>query len=117
MNFDIIREYVLNKKHVTESQPFGDDVLVYKVVDKMFMSMNFEIPPEINLKCDPETAIELRERYESVLPGYHMNKTHWNTVIINDTIPPKEIFKMIDDSYNLIVNGFSVSKRKQYFDS
>lgn len=117
MNFDIIREYVLNKKHVTESQPFGDDVLVYKVVDKMFMSMNFEIPPEINLKCDPEQAIELRERYEAVLPGYHMNKTHWNTVIIDNTIPPKEILKMIDASYNLIVNAFSVSKRKQYFDS
>lgn len=116
MNFDIIREYVLKKKHVTESQPFGDDVLVYKVLDKVFMMMNFEIPTELSLKCEPERAIELRERYDAVLPGYHMNKTHWNTVIVNNSIPAKELFKMIDDSYDLIVSAFSAAKRKQYFD-
>lgn len=114
MNFDIIREYVLKKRHVTEGQPFGDSVLVYKVMDKMFMLMNFEIPTELSLKCDPELAIELRERYDAVLPGYHMNKTHWNTVILDNTIPPKEIFKMIDDSYGLVVKAFSKKKMEEY---
>ena len=114
MNFDVIREYVLKKRHATEGQPFGDSVLVYKVLDKMFMMMNFELPTEINLKCDPEHAIELREWYDAVLPGYHMNKTHWNTVIIDNTIPPKEIFKMIDDSYDLIVKAFSKIKREEF---
>ena len=114
MNLDIIREYALKKKAVTECQPFGDDTLVYKVIDKVFMLMNIEVPVQVNLKCDPELAIELRERYDSVLPGYHMNKTHWNTVIIDNTIPPKEIFKMIDDSYNLIVRAFPKKKMEEY---
>jgi len=114
MNFDVIREYVLKKKHVTEGQPFGDDVIVYKVLDKMFMLMNFKIPTELSLKCEPERAIELRERYDAVLPGYHMNKTHWNTVIVDNTIPAKEFLKMIDDSYNLIVKAFPKKKMEEY---
>ena len=114
MNLDAIREYALKKRCVTECQPFGDDTLVYKVMDKIFMLMSIEVPVQLNLKCDPELAIELRERYESVLPGYHMNKTHWNTVIIDNTVPPKEIFKMIDDSYDLIVKAFPKKKMEEY---
>lgn len=115
MNFDKAREYALSKKHVTESQPFGDDVLVYKVLDKMFMLLNFEIPPQVSLKCDPELAVELREKYNAVLPGYHMNKTHWNTVILNSTIPQKEIMYMIDMSYNLVVSSFPKTKQQKFF--
>ena len=114
MNFDTLREYALKKKHVTESQPFGDDVLVFKVMDKIFMMMDFEHPTNVNLKCDPELAVDLRERYDAVLLGHHMNKTHWNTVILDSTIPPKEILKMIDNSYDLIVKAFPKSKRENY---
>jgi len=114
MNLDILRDYAVKKKCVTECQPFGDDTLVYKVMDKVFMLMSIEVPVQVNVKCDPEHAIELRERYDSVLPGYHMNKTHWNTVIIDNTIPPKEIYKMIDDSYDLIVRAFPKKKTEEY---
>jgi len=114
MNLDVIREYALKKRCVTECQPFGDDTLVYKVMDKVFMLMSIEVPVKVNLKCNPEHAIELREQYESVIPGYHMNKTHWNTVILDNTILPKEIFKMVDDSYDLIVEAFSKKKRDEY---
>ncbi len=114
MNLDAIREYALKKRHVTECQPFGDDTLVYKVMDKIFMLMSIEVPVQVNLKCDPELAIELREQYESVTPGYHMNKTHWNTVILDNTIPPKEILKMVDNSYNFIVKAFPKKKMEDY---
>ncbi len=114
MNLDVIREYALKKKYVTEGQPFGDDTLVYKVMDKIFMLMSIEVPVQVNLKCEPEHAIELRERYESVIPGYHMNKTHWNTVILDNTIPPKEILKMVDDSYDLIVKAFPKKKMDEF---
>ncbi len=116
MNFDVLREYALKKSHATESQPFGDDVLVFKVMNKIFMMMDFEIPTNLNLKCDPEIAVELRERYNAVLPGHHMNKKHWNTIILDNTIPPKEILKMVDNSYNLVVKSLPKSKREKYFD-
>ena len=116
MNFDVLREYALKKSHATESQPFGDDVLVFKVMNKIFMMMDFEIPTNLNLKCDPEIAVELRERYNAVLPGHHMNKKHWNTIILDNTIPPKEILKMVDNSYNLVVKSLPKSKREKYFE-
>lgn len=115
MNFDALREYALKKSHAAESQPFGDDVLVFKVMNKIFMMMDFEHPTNLSLKCDPELAVELRERYSAVLPGYHMNKTHWNTVILDNTIPPKEIFKMVDNSYDLVVKSLPRSKRDTFF--
>lgn len=114
MNLDAIREYALKKRGVTECQPFGDDTLVYKVLDKIFMLMSIAVPVQINLKCNPEHAIELRERYESVIPGYHMNKTHWNTVILDNTIPPKEILKMVDESYDMIVKAFPKKKKDEF---
>ena len=114
MEIEYFRKYALKKKSVNESQPFGDDVIVYKVLNKIFMMMNFETPFQISLKCDPELAIELRERYSSVNPAYHMNKTHWNTVDVDGTIPLPELLKMIDHSYNLIVNNFSSKEKKEY---
>jgi predicted DNA-binding protein (MmcQ/YjbR family) len=110
-----IRKYCLGKKgKITEGFPFGEDVLVFKVNGKVFsLLMIDERPLSMNLKCDPELAIELRERYEAVRPGYHMNKTHWNTVTIDGSIPPLEIRKMIDHSHELVVKslGKAISRR------
>ena len=113
MDFELIRKYGLEKENVTEGYPFGESVLVFKVSGKIFMLMSMDDDIlTINLKCDPELAIELRERYESVTPGFHMNKTHWNTVIIDGKIPPKEILNMIDHSYELIKKSLPKGKRK-----
>ncbi len=104
MDIEILREYVLLKADVTEGFPFGDTVIVYKVNGKMFLLMPLDTQPvQFNAKCDPELAIELREQYPtSVLPGYHMNKKHWNTVIADGTLTRKQLLQMIDDSYNLV---------------
>ncbi len=105
LDVDSIREYCLKKKgKITEGFPFGEDVLVFKVEGKIFLLMRLDTNPlTINLKCEPEQAIELRERYEAVQPGYHMNKRMWNTVTLDGTVPPKEILKMIDHSYVQVV--------------
>ncbi len=107
MDIDIIRNYCLNKKaNVTEDMPFGGDVLVFRVRGKIFVLTRLMARPlSINLKCDPAKAIELREQYESVLPGYHMNKKYWNTVILDGTVPVKEVFAMIDHSYDEVLKG------------
>lgn len=86
--------------------PFGDDVLVFRVDNKIFLLMRLTMRPlTINLKCDPERAIELRERYTSVIPGYHMNKKYWNTVILDGKVPNKEVLAMIDHSYDEVLKG------------
>ncbi len=106
MTVDALREYCLKKSEkVTEGFPFGEDILVFKIHEKIFLLLPLDVHPQtINLKCDPERAIELRERYAAVQPGYHMNKKHWNTVILDGSIPPQEIRTMIDHSFDL-VNG------------
>lgn len=105
MNAEEIREYCLNKQKVTESFPFNETTLVFKVAGKMFALLSLDSTDlSINLKCEPERAVRLREKYPAVQPGYHMNKQHWNTVYVNETIPRKEILQFIDDSYNLIVS-------------
>ena len=104
MDLAQFREYCLSKTCVTESTPFGPDVLVFKVSGKMFaLAALDELPTTVNLKCDPDLALELRDRYEQVTPGYHMNKKHWNTVEIEGSIPDTELRKMIDHSYDLVV--------------
>ncbi len=106
MDIDIIRDYCLKKKDVTEDMPFGEDVLVFRVRKKIFVLTRLMTRPlSINLKCDPARAIELREQYESVLPGYHMNKKHWNTVVLDGTIPAKAVYAMIDHSYEEVLRG------------
>jgi predicted DNA-binding protein (MmcQ/YjbR family) len=113
MDLAEFREYCLTKPDTTEGIPFGPDVLVFKVSGKMFaLAALDEIPPTVNLKCDPELALDLRDRYEQVSPGYHMNKKHWNTVEIEAGIPDLEIRKMIDHSYELVVQGLPKSKVK-----
>jgi predicted DNA-binding protein (MmcQ/YjbR family) len=102
MDIVILRDYCISKKGSTESLPFGDDTLVFKVNGKIFALVNLDGDLSINLKCDPALAIELRERYSSVTPGYHMNKKHWNTFTLNGSVPDKEVFSWIDHSYDLI---------------
>lgn len=113
MNIEIIREYCLSKKGVTEDFPFDEVTLVFKVGGKMFALTSLEGDFSINLKCDPEKAIELRETYSAVLPGYHMSKIHWNTVLIDGTLPPSLIFEWIDHSYNLVFQKLPASLRNQ----
>lgn len=102
MDIESLRDYCLGKKDVTEGLPFGDDTLVFKRHGKIFALVSLEGELSINLKCDPLLAIELRERYPSVSPGYHMNKKHWNTVNIDGTVADRDIFAWIDHSYDLI---------------
>lgn len=108
--FDVekFRAYCLPKKGVTEEFPFGDDTLVYKVMGKIFALTGLNnIQFAINLKCEQEYMQELRSRYAAVQPGYHMNKQHWNTVIVDGSIPNKEILAMVDHSYEQVVKGLS----------
>ena len=102
MDIESLREYCLSKKHAGESFPFGEDTLVFKVSGKIFALVNLDGDLSINLKCDPAYALELREKYPSVIPGYHMNKKHWNTIILDGSVPDREVFKWIDHSYDLI---------------
>ena len=113
MNLAQFREYCLSKPRATEGTPFGPDVLVFKVGLKMFaLAALDEVPPTVNLKCDPDLALDLRDRYEQVRAGYHMNKKHWNTVEIESGIPDIELRKMIDHSYKLVIEGLPKSKAK-----
>jgi hypothetical protein len=104
MNIEEIREYALSLPDVTEGFPFGESVLVFKVKSKMFLLLPLdEMVTQFNVKCVPEKAIELREAYpESVLPGYHMSKKHWNTVIVDGRLSSKKLKEMIKESYELV---------------
>ncbi len=113
MDLETVRKYCLNKKGATESFPFDEDTLVFKV-GKMFLLADLvSIPARINLKCDPEIAVELREKFDSVIPGYHMSKKHWNTVILDNSIPDELILKWIDDSYDLIFASLSKKEKER----
>ena len=113
MDIESVRNYCLQKTGVTEELPFNEDSPVYKVMSKIFAIINLIPPYSINLKCDPEKAMELRERYEAVTPGYHMNKTHWNTIDLENNVPPKLINEWIDHSYELVVSGLPIKQREQ----
>lgn len=115
MNLEQFKKYCLNKKGVTEEFPFGEDTLVYKVAGKIFAITSFNIPLIVNLKCDPELAIDLRERYDEVQPGYHMNKKHWNTVDFEGRILDKELKIMIDNSYELVVKSLSKKQMEEFY--
>lgn len=107
MNIEELREYCLSFKGANEKMPFNDNVLVFYVMDKIFCLTNIELFEGINLKCNPEKAIELREEYNEVTPGFHMNKKHWNTVKTNGNITDKQLKDWISDSYHLVVKGLS----------
>ena len=112
MDLEAVRKYCLKKKAVIEYFPFGEDTPVYKVAEKMFLLAMMTTPIGINLKCDPEKAVELREEYEAITPGYHMSKVHWNTIILDNSIPDKLILNWIDDSYNLVVESLPKKDKK-----
>jgi predicted DNA-binding protein (MmcQ/YjbR family) len=112
MNIESLREYCLRKKNVAEEFPFGDSTLVFKVMGKIFLLASLDSSPlQFNVKSDPDKAIEMRETYDSVRPGYHMNKKHWNTILADGNIPVKKIRELIDDSYTLVVK--SLPKKNQ----
>ncbi|SEN59131.1 Predicted DNA-binding protein, MmcQ/YjbR family [bacterium A37T11] len=114
MDIEQLREYCLNKAGSTESMPFGNDTLVFKVGEKIFLLVGLDQHPiRFNVKCDPDLAPELREQYPyNILPGYHMNKKHWNTIVCNKGLPEKLSKKMIDDSYELVLKSLPAVLRK-----
>ena len=106
MHLDALRRHCLAKPGATEDLPFGPDTLVFRVAGKMFALAGLDaIPPAVNLKCDPERAADLRERYADVRPGVHMNKTHWNTVGLQGDVPGDVVRDLADHSYALVVAG------------
>ena len=112
MDYDATRAYLLSRPEATEDFPFGPDVAVFKILGKMFATLGVEDGvARTNLKCDPIEALELRDVFEGVQPGYHMNKKHWNTVLLDGGIPDFEVRRMIDRSYGLVVRGFKKVER------
>jgi predicted DNA-binding protein (MmcQ/YjbR family) len=105
MDFTHFYDYCLLKRGVEATFPFDENTLVMKVCGKMFAATDVDQFESINLKCDPELAVEYREKYMSVLPGYHMNKKHWNTVVVNGDVHDVLLLKMVDDSYDLVVQS------------
>lgn len=105
MNIEEIRDYCLAKPGVTEDMPFGEDTLVFRVGEKLFLLTSISLGSQFNVKCDPERAIELRERHSEVQPGYHMNKKHWNTVHTDGNLTRRELREMIDHSYELVLKS------------
>jgi len=102
------------KKGVTFDFPFDQSTIVFRVGKKIFVLADInDNPPRVNLKCDPDLALQLRSQYSAVIPGYHMNKEHWNTVIFNDSIPEKEVCWFIDHSYELVFNSLTNKARNE----
>lgn len=112
MNIEFFRDYCIQKPGVTEEFPFGENTLVFKVMGKMFALADVDAFESINLKCEPEKAIELRETHEGVNPGYHMNKKHWNTVEMDGSLSDQFVIKLIDHSYDLVVKGLPKKARE-----
>lgn len=113
MNIEEFRDYCLSKKGVTESFPFDEETLVFKVMNKMFALCALErSPSQVNLKCDPERSVELREEYDGLIfSGYHMSGKHWNTILIEDNVPNDLLLDLINHSYQLVVNGLTKKVR------
>jgi len=105
MNTEELRDYCLQKPHTTEGMPFDNDVLVFKVGGKIYLLTSLAQGNRFNVKCDPERAIELREQYSEVQPGFHLNKANWNTVFMDGSLTGKQLCEMIDHSYDLILNS------------
>ncbi|HRD54132.1 MAG TPA: MmcQ/YjbR family DNA-binding protein [Flavobacteriales bacterium] len=111
MTIDELQAHCAAKPGVSWDTPFGPDVLVFRVAGKIFALAPLDVFETINLKCDPERAIDLRERYEGIVPGFHMNKQHWNTVDMTGSVPRKLVLELIDHSYELVLG--SLSKKEQ----
>lgn len=113
MNIESFRLHCLKKKAVTEEFPFGEETLVFKVMGKLFALTGVSQFTSINLKCDPEKAAELREQHPSVQPGYHMNKKHWITVLMDGSIPDKLVYSWIDESYQLVASKLTRKQKEE----
>lgn len=114
MDIEQLREYCLSKKQAEETTPFGPDTLVYKVGGKLFLLFGLDDETvRFNVKCDPDKAVELREEFSCVLPGYHMNKKHWNTIVVDGSVSNKQLKEWIDDSYNLVVESLSRKTKEE----
>lgn len=111
MDVEEIRAYCLTKKGTDEGLPFGETTLVIKVGGKIFILINLEGDPSVNLKCDPSRAIDLREANPSIIPGYHMNKKHWNTVVLDGSLSNSLLLEMIDHSYDLVLQSLPAKLR------
>jgi len=112
MNHKQLKKYLTGKPEAYEDYPFGADVAVFKVKKRMFATLSMHQGRlAMNLKCDPHRAAALRDIFEAIIPGYHMNKLHWNTVFPDHSIPQKEILKMIDHSYALVVKGLKKTEK------
>jgi predicted DNA-binding protein (MmcQ/YjbR family) len=116
MNIETLRSYCLNKLGVTESFPFGNDTLVFKVGNKVFLLSGLNIPISFNAKCNPEKAILLRENHPEIIPGFHMNKKHWNTVYFDGSLPNNLLNEMIDDSYQLVFDSLPKNLKQELRD-
>jgi len=116
MNTEELRDYCLQKPFVEESLPFGEDTLVFKVGGKIFLLTSLNQGNRFNAKCDPERAIELREQFAEVQPGYHMNKVHWNTIFMDGALTRKQLHELIDHSYDLIIKSLPKKTRDQLFE-
>ena len=115
MNVEEFRVYCLAKGGVTEEFPFDETTLVFKVAGKIFAITGLDDPEfKVNLKCDPDRSVLLREEYESIRPGWHMNKRHWNTVHVDGSFPDRLFIEMIDHSYDLVVQGLPRKLRDQF---
>lgn len=113
MNDKQAQAYLLSRPEAFEDFPFGPEVYVYKIRGKMFATLGFDDKTaRMNLKCDPEEAMALRDIFDAVLPGYHMNKAHWNTVVLDGSIPTGELERMIDRSFGLVVKGLKKAERQ-----
>lgn len=113
MNLEELRTYCLGLKGTSEGFPFDSETLVFKVMGKMFALTHVEGFESINLKCDPERAIELRESYSGILPGYHMSKKHWNTVIFHGDVSDRMVYELVDHSYELVVSSLPKKVRDE----
>ena len=111
VNIEQLREYCLQKPGVEESFPFGELTIVFKIGNKIFLLAGLDEGNRFNAKCDPDRAAELRERYEEVTPGYHMNKKHWNTVDMEGRLTASQLYEMIDHSYDLVFRSLPQKTR------
>ncbi|HWW40162.1 MmcQ/YjbR family DNA-binding protein [Pedobacter sp.] len=112
MNIEELRDYCLQKPGVTEDFPFGDQTLVFKIGGKIFLLIGLEQGNRFNAKCDPERAEELREQYDAIIPGYHMNKKHWNTVYMDGMLKRSLLHELIDHSYDLVLTSLPKAQRE-----
>ena len=115
MNIEELRDYCLSLKAVEESLPFGPEALVFKVMGKVFLIASLEnVPMQFNVKCDPDKAIDLREQFDCVIPGFHMNKKHWNTIIMDSSVENLVLIDWVLHSYNLVISKLTRKQKKEY---